>query len=72
MPGLNGIELLEEIKEVYRNEPYVGILCTAYGTMHLFKEEFRQNLFSFFIEKPFDGNCFCETVQEAVIRLGKQ
>lgn len=69
MPNLDGIELLEEINKVYRNIPYVGILCTAYGTTHIFKEEFNQNLFSFFMEKPFNIDSFINVIERAVISI---
>jgi DNA-binding NtrC family response regulator len=69
MPRLDGIEVLEEIKEVYEKEPYIGILCTAYGTMHLFKEEYCDKLFSYFIEKPFDIAYFQNTLDKAIFKL---
>lgn len=71
IPDINGIELLGKIREVYKGRQYVGILCTAYGTIHLFKEELVQGLFSFFIEKPFDIAALKETVNKAIIKLGK-
>lgn len=45
MPQVNGIELLEEIKRIYFDRHYVSILCTAYGTIHLFKSELVKGLF---------------------------
>ena len=70
MSGLNGIELLEEIKENYTDRNYVSILCTAYGTIHLFKQEFKEKLFDFFIEKPIEPDNFYETINKAIIKLG--
>lgn len=69
MPCMNGIELLEEIKEIYENDHYVGIFCTAYGTIHLFKEEFSQNLFSYFMEKPFDVQCLKDIMKRSIAKL---
>jgi len=69
MPQLNGIELLEEIKEVYADRKYVSIFCTAYGTMYLFKEEQCGGLFDFFVEKPFESETLKNTLQKAIDRL---
>lgn len=69
MPIMNGIELLEEIKYEYKNRDYIAILCTASGTTYLFKEEFTQNLFSYYVEKPFNVNNLKKVVAEAIIEL---
>ena len=69
MPKLNGIELLEEIKEVFTDRKYVSIFCTAYGTIHLFEEEQNKGLFDFFIEKPFVMDKFKKTLQKAITVL---
>ena len=71
MPNLNGIELLEEIKEVYENDKYIGILSTAYGTIHLFKEEYDNNLFAYYVEKPFNIESFKTVINNAIIELLK-
>ena len=36
---LNGIELLEVIRDEYSKKEYMAILCTAAGTTYLFKQE---------------------------------
>ena len=69
MPQVNGIELLEEIKRIYSGRHYVSILCTAYGTIHLFKSEFVQGLFRYYIEKPFNIDALENTVKRAIITL---
>ena len=69
MAGLTGIELLEQIKETNKNKEYISIFCTAYGTIHLFKEEMVQGLFTFFIEKPFEITNLKEVVNKAIIKL---
>ena len=69
MPVMNGIELLEEIKEIYGKNHYIGILCTAYGTIHLFKDEFSKNLFSYFVEKPFDIECLKDIMKRSIAKL---
>lgn len=71
MPGLNGIELLEQIQEKYeKDKKYVCIFCTAYGTIHLFKTELIQGLFDFFLEKPFEIANFKKIFNKAIIKLG--
>ncbi|MBN2440678.1 MAG: response regulator [Spirochaetales bacterium] len=55
MPLVNGIELLEEIKRIYLGKHYMSILCTAYGTIHLFKAELVEGLYEFYLEKPIAG-----------------
>lgn len=71
MPGLNGIELLEEIKKEYKDKLYVSILCTAYGTIYLFKEELIRGLFTFFIEKPFEAEEVKKILEKAIVELGR-
>ena len=71
MPCLNGIELLEQIQEKSTDRKYIGIFCTAYGTIHLFKEEMIRGLFDFFIEKPFEVENFRKVFNKAIIKLGK-
>ena len=67
MPQVNGIELLEEIQRVYSGKQYIGIFCTAYGTIHLFKSELVKGLFQFYIEKPFEIDVFKQTVARAIV-----
>jgi DNA-binding NtrC family response regulator len=69
MPEIDGIEILEKIKEIYKNEPYVGIFCTPFGTIHLFKEEIMQNLFSFYLEKPFEIDELRNIMKTSIAKL---
>jgi DNA-binding NtrC family response regulator len=69
MPDVDGIELLEEIKQVYSDKQYVGILCTAYGTVHLFKKELVQGLFTFYLEKPFTIDSLKPVITRAITTL---
>ena len=69
MPKINGIELLEEIKEVCADRKYVSIFCTAYGTIYLFEEERSRGLFDLFIEKPFVMDKFKKALQKAMTIL---
>lgn len=69
MPHVDGIELLEEIQHRYRNEPYIGIFCTAYGTIHLFKEEILDGLFTFYLEKPYEVEDLKYIVNKSIHKL---
>ena len=71
MPEYTGIELLEEIQKEYRNKEYVSIFLTASGTICLFKEEMRANLYDFFVEKPFEIDDFKKIFDKAVLKLGR-
>ena len=70
MPNIDGIELLEEIQEEYENTNYVSIFCTPYGTIHLFKEELYNGLFSYYIEKPFETDILKQIMKKSIIKLG--
>ena len=72
MPVMDGIALLEKIKQEYTDKKYVAILCTAYGTVHLFKRELVQGLFTFFLEKPFETTSLKQVVMKAVVTLEKR
>lgn len=72
MPGLNGIELLEKIKKEYEDKLYVSILCTAYGTIYLFKEELIRGLFTYFVEKPFKSEGVRKVLHKAIVELGRR
>lgn len=73
MPILNGIELFEQLREKYtgKKRKYVGIFCTAYGTIHLFKTELIDGLFDYFIEKPFDADNFKKVFKQALVKMEK-
>jgi DNA-binding NtrC family response regulator len=75
MPEMDGIQLLKRINKIYRKDKkkkYVSVFCTAYGTIHLFKEEVVNGLFSFFVEKPFTADALKEVINKAIIELGKR
>jgi CheY-like chemotaxis protein len=69
MPAVKGIELLEEAQKIYKEKPYVGILCTAYGTTYLFEDEKEEGLFQFFLEKPFTTETLMKVVTRAVAHV---
>jgi CheY-like chemotaxis protein len=71
MPKVNGIQVLEEAKELYEGKPYVGILCTAHGTTYIFENEKKAGLFHFFLEKPFTTETLTKVVARAVTQLKK-
>ena len=47
----------------------MSIFCTAYGTMHLFKEEQDQGLFDFFVEKPIKSDTLKKALQNGKIAI---
>ena len=69
MSQINGIELLEEIQQEYKNRKYVSIFCTAFGTIHIFKSELVKGLFHYYIEKPFKIDSLKRVMQKAIITL---
>ena len=71
LPSLNGIELLKKIREEYPDENYISIFCIDSGTIHLFKDELCDGLFSYFIEKPIDIYDFKEILKKSILKLGK-
>ena len=71
MKELTGIDLLKKIQADYKNHTYVSILCTASGTIYLFKEELKQGVFDYFAEKPFDIKSLKQIMDNAIITLGR-
>jgi DNA-binding NtrC family response regulator len=69
MPNIDGIELLEEIQNEYRKHCYIAIFCTAYGTIHLFKEEIMDGLFSFYLEKPYETEDLRYLVNKSISKI---
>ena len=69
LSSLNGIELLEEIKEMNNKYPHVSILCLPIETVHIFKEELISGLFHFFLEKPYEKNSLQEIMKKAIVKL---
>ena len=71
MPGLNGIDLLRQIKKEYNGHHYVSIFCVSYGTIHLFKGELIEGLSDYFAEKPFSVDVLKTIMDKAIITLGR-
>ena len=70
IPVINGLEILEEIKWMYENrKPYICILATASGTTYLFKKEFENKLFTYFLEKPIDADKLRHLIQKSMTLL---
>ena len=63
MPGMNGIQLLKEIRRDYRSMPV--ILMTAFGERDLVIEALR-NRCDGFIEKPFTLDQLVEEIERVI------
>jgi len=63
MPGMNGLELLEEIRK--HDEQLPVILITAYGTVETAVAAMKNGAFDY-ITKPFSGDELLLTVQRAI------
>lgn len=63
MPGLDGIELLDAIKRVDENIPF--IIITAYGTVESATEAIQKGGFDF-ISKPFRKEQILFTIDKAI------
>jgi signal transduction histidine kinase len=66
MPGMNGIELLRNIRESYGNLPV--IMMTAYGEKDLIIDALRNRCDSF-IEKPFTLDKLIQEIERAKINI---
>ncbi len=62
MPGMNGVDLLKEIKKLFVSLPV--ILITAYGTVQLAVKALKLGA-SDFILKPFDNKILKEAIERA-------
>ena len=67
MPGMTGIELLEQIRAIDDDLPVV--LMTAFGTIETAVEAMRLGAFDY-ITKPFEGDELTITVKRAVAHAG--
>ena len=101
MPVIDGIEVLEEIKEIQKSHDLctinaanrnstkskytpntnnrnpvksgcIRILATASGTTYLFQEELKNNLFSYFLEKPIDAGKLIKLIQKSIGSLNPE
>lgn len=66
MPGIDGIQFLEEIKR--RSEKTEVIMITGFATMESAKESFHKGVFDF-IAKPFRLREIKEVVQRAEAKI---
>ncbi len=62
MPGLNGLELLKQLKEEDSKVPVIWL--TGNGTRELFRDAWRFGVYDFF-EKPVDTQLLKESVKSA-------
>jgi DNA-binding NtrC family response regulator len=67
MPGMTGIELLEQVREIDADLPVV--LMTAFGTIETAVEAMRLGAFDY-ITKPFEGDELIITIKRAVTHAG--
>ncbi len=65
MPGMDGIELLREIKKL--NDSIVVIMMTAYGTVETAVESIKLGAYDF-VTKPFDDERLIHTLRLALER----
>lgn len=63
LPGMNGIELLREFREITKKTPF--ILMTAYASVEVAVEALKDGA-NDFICKPFEPQEFCSTVSQIV------
>ncbi len=69
MPGMNGVNLLKEIKKLFISLPV--ILITAYGTVQLAVKALKLGA-SDFILKPFDNKILKEAIERASRFVGHE
>lgn len=63
MPGMDGLQLYEEIKKIDPEIPF--ILITAYGTLEVAQEAMEKDVFDFIL-KPFKKEQILFTLKKAV------
>jgi two-component system response regulator FixJ len=69
MPGMDGIELLAEVRRKYPRLPV--LVLTGFGDIPMAVKALRQGAVDF-IEKPFDRDGFLEAVQTTLAQVRKQ
>lgn len=62
LPGMNGLELIERIRQDAPETP--SVVMTAFGSPHIEERARQQNIV--YLPKPFDLSTFIATVQELV------
>ena len=67
MPGMNGIDLLKRIRQLYKKDSYISIFVTAVGTMDQFREEQKDLLFHYFLEKPINQSLAIAILKKAIL-----
>ena len=65
MPGMNGLELLANIKHKYDTPPPVVMMITAYGDADNYNEAIRLGADDF-LTKPLDFNLLKEKLKKAI------
>lgn len=63
MPGLTGVEALEQIKQIRPNQ--IILFVTAFGSISLAVDAVKKGAYDF-IEKPFDNDALLLTVRRAI------
>ena len=66
MPGMDGMELLTNLKQTYPHIPV--IMITGYGTLEIGIEAVKNGAFDF-IEKPFSGKKLLSAVEKALEQI---
>ena len=64
MPGIDGIQTLEELKRIDGQMPV--IICTAYGSKEILIRAINSGA-KYFIEKPFKNDVILKRLQEALL-----
>ncbi len=67
MPGLSGIELLTQVKEMYPNT--VRILITGYSDLDVARDAINRAGVHHYLEKPLDNETIINTVQRECTRM---
>jgi len=68
MPGMNGLELLEEVRTQYGKEVPAFVIMTAYGDMDNVKQALRTGAYDY-LSKPFELDDLAGTIGRAVERV---
>ena len=70
MPGMNGINLLKRIRQLYKEDSYIPIFCCASNTiLNQFRKEQRELLFHYFLEIPINLNLGKSILKKAIMSV---